>query len=231
MGMNESEPSSLDLVLAGYATGTLPPALHALIGAHLELSPVNRVFVRTLESALGHHVVDVAAPPAMVSRREARLDAIFSTAPVSPSPRKPCDAGVEPRALRHFLGQPMDSLAFRTILPGVQECRLPIMDEMAAMFYRIRPGRKLPQHSHEGFEVTLVLQGGFCDASGHFVRGDIAVADDHLDHTPVADPEEECLCFAVLDAPLRFTGPLGRWANAPLRLLEKLERKPGRSGH
>lgn len=221
MSVHESDPSSLELVLAGYATGTLPPALHALIGAHLELSPANRAFVRTLEDSLGRTVVE--APPVAIGRRDARLDAIFS-ADVAPASRHDAPRS-EPKALRHFLGKSVDDLAFRTILPGVQECRLPGADEATAMFYKIRPGRKMPQHSHEGFEVTLVLRGGFSDASGHFLRGDIAVADEHLDHVPVADMDEECLCFAVLDAPLRLTGPFGRWANAPLRLLEKLERK------
>lgn len=222
MGVHESDPSSLALVLAGYATGTLPPALHALIGAHLEISPANRAFVQSLEESLGRKVVE--ARPAAISDRDARLDAIFSV-PVAPVVRGEAPPA-EPRALRHFLGKSVDDLAFRTVLPGVQECRLPATNEVSAMFYKIRPGRKMPQHSHEGFEVTLVLRGGFSDASGHFVRGDIAVADEHLDHVPVADAGEECLCFAVLDAPLRLTGPFGRWANAPLRLLEKLERKP-----
>ena len=224
MGVHESDPSSLELVLAGYATGTLPPALHALIGAHLELSPANRAFVHTLEDSLGRTVGEAQA--VTIGRRDARLDAIFSTE-IAPTPRRNAPAS-EPKALRHFLGKSVDDLAFRTILPGVQECRLPVTDDASAMFYKIRPGRKMPQHSHEGFEITLVLRGGFSDASGHFVRGDIAVADEHLDHVPVADLDEECLCFAVLDAPLRLTGPLGRWANVPLRLLEKLQ---GKSRH
>jgi len=29
----------------------------------------------------------------------------------------------------------------------------------------------------------------------------------------VADEREECICLAVTDAPLRFTGPMGRVLN------------------
>lgn len=221
------EPSALELVLAGYAGGSLSPALHALVGAHLELSPANRAFVRSLEESLGREAV--AAKPCSIRNREARLDAIFGSAPMeTPAVAPRLD---EPRALRHFVGKAIDDLEFRTILPGVRECRIPVEDDTTAMFYRIRPGRKMPQHSHEGSEITLVLRGGFSDASGHFSRGDIAVADEHFDHVPVADEGEECLCFAVLDAPLRLTGMFGRWVNPALRLFDKRPGKPDRSGH
>ena len=116
-------------------------------------------------------------------------------------------------------------------LPGLRECRIATGDGMSAVLYKIRAGRKMPQHSHEGSEVTLVLRGGFRDEGGHFRRGDIAVADEHLDHVPVADEDEECLCFAVLDAPLRLTGPIGRWANLPMRLLDIFDRKSGKPRH
>jgi putative transcriptional regulator len=46
--------------------------------------------------------------------------------------------------------------------------------------------------------------------NGHYRRGDIAIADQEVDHRPVADREEDCICFAVTDAPIRLTGPVGR---------------------
>jgi putative transcriptional regulator len=66
--------------------------------------------------------------------------------------------------------------------------------------------------------MTLVLAGGFSDESGHFVRGDVAEADPSVNHQPVADPGEDCLCLAVTDAPLRLTGPFGRLLNPFLRI-------------
>ena len=38
--------------------------------------------------------------------------------------------------------------------------------------------------------------------------GDIEIADEHFDHTPVADEGEDCICLAVPDAPLEFQGLL-----------------------
>ncbi len=67
------------------------------------------------------------------------------------------------------------------------------------------PGARLPSHTHEGSEYTLVLKGGFTDVLGHFRRGDVAIADQNVDHSPLADPDEDCFCFVVLDAPIRLT--------------------------
>lgn len=202
------ESGSLELVLAGYAAGTLPRALHALVGAHLEMSPANRAFVASLEAGLSRSVV--AQPALPLRNRDSRLGAIFG-API----QQAVSAGPIPetRALRHYFGKPIDDLAFRSILPGVKEFRIDTGDDTRAVLYRIRAGRKMPQHSHEGAEITLVLQGGFTDASGHYRRGDMVIADEHVDHIPVADDDEECICFAVMDAPLRLTGPFGRLVN------------------
>jgi putative transcriptional regulator len=199
----------LELMLAGYAAGTLPRALHALVGAHLELSPVNRGFVARLEEGLSRSVV--TQEPVSIRGRDARLDAIFSAGPVEAAIAE--RQALEPRSLRHLFGKSIDDLAFRSVLPGVKEFRLETDDETRAVLYRIRAGRKMPQHSHEGAEVTLVLQGGFTDETGHYRRGDMVIADEHLDHVPVADADEECICFAVMDAPLRLTGTFGRLVN------------------
>lgn len=206
---HHQEGDSLSLMLAGYAAGTLPRALHALVGAHLELSPSNRGFVSRLEESL----TDEAFLPAghALRGRDARLAAIFDSE--ATSARAEPRHSVVPRPLLHLLGRPVEDLAFRSILPGVKEFRLDTGDDTRAVLYRIRAGRKMPQHSHEGAEVTLVLQGGFTDETGHYRRGDMVIADEHLDHVPVADADEECICFAVMDAPLRLTGPIGRLVN------------------
>ena len=40
--------------------------------------------------------------------------------------------------------------------------------------------------------------------------GDVEIADEALDHTPVADAGAACICLAATDAPLRFRSFLPR---------------------
>lgn len=197
----------MDTLLAGYAAGALPKALHALVGAHLELSPQSRNYVSALEASLGRSFEDERSTK--VAHRDERLDAIFA---LDAAPVRAANAAV-PKSLEHFFGKSFDEMTFRSILPGVKECRVPTDDGTTAVLYRIRAGKKMPQHTHEGSEYTLVIRGAFSDVTGRYGRGDVAISDEDLDHTPVAEAGEECLCFAVMDAPLRLTGPIGRFFN------------------
>ena len=76
----------------------------------------------------------------------------------------------------------------------------------------------MPDHGHNGMELTLVLQGAFSDEDGYFARGDIEIAHEDVDHMPVADISQDCICLAVTDAPLRFKGLLPRLAQPFLRI-------------
>lgn len=74
----------------------------------------------------------------------------------------------------------------------------------------IPPGQAVPDHSHNGLELTLVLQGSFSDETGRFGVGDVEVADEDLEHTPIADAGEPCICIAATDAPLKFRAMIPR---------------------
>ncbi|HBV54683.1 MAG TPA: transcriptional regulator, partial [Rhodobacteraceae bacterium] len=43
----------------------------------------------------------------------------------------------------------------------------------------------------------LVLKGAFRDQTDHFGPGDVEVANEDLEHTPVADIGEDCICLAA----------------------------------
>lgn len=216
---SHSQGSAMDALLAAYAAGGLPKSLHALVGSHLELNPESRVYVHALETTLASSFED--NEPVAVKNRRARLDEIFSAQPVASvvSDDQVSDEPVtdEPKSLRHFLGKSVDAMEFRTVLPGVKECRIETDDGTTAILYRIRGGKKMPQHTHEGSEVTLVIRGAFRDETGTYGRGAVAITDEDIDHTPVAVEGEECLCFAVMDAPLRLTGPIGKYFNRFIR--------------
>ncbi|MFZ4532547.1 MAG: ChrR family anti-sigma-E factor [Alsobacter sp.] len=195
-------------MLAGYAAGTLVPQLHALVAAHLAIKPDNRRYVESLELIGGEAVDRSEAVP--LSNRDARLAAIFADDQVAAPPAAVYGCAVVPAPIAALLGRPLADLPWRTRLPGIREVSLKDCGTAEASLLWIKSGRVMPSHTHDGTEVTLVLQGGFGDATGHYRRGDIAIADGDVDHRPKADDDADCICFAVIDAPLRLTGPVGR---------------------
>jgi putative transcriptional regulator len=68
----------------------------------------------------------------------------------------------------------------------------------------------VPDHGHRGTELTLVLQGAFSDKTDRFGKGDIEVATQDLNHQPIAEMDEDCICLAATDAPLRFNSLIPR---------------------
>lgn len=75
---------------------------------------------------------------------------------------------------------------------------------------KLRPGRAAPKHSHDVQEVTVVLHGAFEDVTGRYQRGDLAIAEPGLTHTPIAVGDRDCICFAA-EAPVSMFGRLRRF--------------------
>nr|WP_319387315.1 ChrR family anti-sigma-E factor [uncultured Roseibium sp.] len=207
----EKNVTGMDELLAGYAAGTLSYPAQALVGAHLELSDQNRGYVSSLESLGGVSLND--ADPVAFDDRDSMLSSIFSDdAPLSNDNTPLVQSGSNvPHALQSIIGRSMEGLPWKTLLPGVKECKFGEIDGCASSLIWVRAGRAMPSHTHHGTELTLVLQGGFSDEDGHFVSGDLAFADGDVDHKPIADEGEDCICFAVTAGRLELTGPVGRW--------------------
>ncbi|MEM0899165.1 MAG: ChrR family anti-sigma-E factor [Pseudomonadota bacterium] len=206
--MGNSEIDTLDVLLSGYVSGTLPAPLHIMVDAHLELSPKSRPLVASMDHAAGDMLREFET--SSVSNRDSRLQAIFDSAPQSTDSMLR-DAGQQsklPRSLRNFVGYDVDDVPWKSVMPGFKEFDLDDMDGFHVSMFWIKPGRTIPAHTHEGSEITLVLDGAFTDERGRFGRGDISVADDQINHRPTAERGAPCIGFTVNDGPLRLTGPL-----------------------
>jgi putative transcriptional regulator len=188
--LSDSEPSGAEPIrptealLAAYVAGTLSEPFAVLVASHLQMR------------------ANSLADGAPISRYVRRSRPSISDA-------SPTNTFM-PLALRSYVSRHLGALEWRTILPGLEQCWIARDGRGEASFLRCRPGKAIPAHTHDGREAVLVLQGGFRDQNGHYAAGDIAVADDTIDHRPVADDSVDCIIFVVQEAPVRLTGPFGR---------------------
>ena len=79
---------------------------------------------------------------------------------------------------------------------------------VAVRLLRGAPGTDTGRHSHHGMEYTLVLRGGYTDATGSYGPGDLQVASAEVRHNPVADPGEDCINLCVTTGRLNFDNAL-----------------------
>lgn len=205
----------LDELLMAHAAGRLPEPVALAVATHLALSPRARARYRRFE-ALGGVLLETIEPSPLAEGAWDRLRARLDEEEALPE-RAPADPGI-PAPLRPYLPGSFGTLPWRGH-GGVATFALPLRAPgYQASLIRVRPGRSVPRHTHEGSELTVVLEGAFRDERGVYRRGDLAIADASVDHRPVADEGEGCVCLAVMDAPVRLTGPIGRLLNPFVRL-------------
>lgn len=194
----------LDLLIAHYVSGSLPEPAHVLVGSHLEMRSSAARLAGLMEEYAGDALQ--ATPPMALSDRERRLAEIFASAP----PREPRARIFEksgfPASLRAYVGTDLADIRWKTKLPGLRQHLIEKSRHVETSLLWVRPGRALPQHGHHGLELTLVLEGEFHDHRGNFGKGDVSVADETLDHRPIAGQRGPCLCFSVLFAPIALSG-------------------------
>ena len=70
--------------------------------------------------------------------------------------------------------------------------------------------RSAVEMNEPAMKLTLVIEGEFNDHRGRFAAGDVSVADETLDHRPVAASHAPCICFSILFAPISLSGPIPR---------------------
>lgn len=213
--------------LMDYAAGTASEAVGLLVATHLALCPECRAKVADYERIGGAMLEDsrpADLPDAALAAMLARLDEVPADAPDEMPVKAPAvefddhTRRTLPEPLRSYIGCNLDTAPWRNVTKALQEIELPLGESgYRTRLYRIKGGQAMPNHTHGGNEMTLVLAGGFSDDTGHYERGDVSIADDELVHTPVADPGEDCICLAVTDAPLKLTGPIGRIVNLFMR--------------
>jgi putative transcriptional regulator len=206
---------ALDTLLAAFAAGGLSEAFAALVAAHLELHAGSRDFVAALEIA-GGILLDGIEPVAL-NKRDRRLELILAAPAAASSPwrARNCDIAqgsgddMIPAALRGYIGRQFQELDWVAVVPGLSCCTIASDRNGEARLMRCRAGKRIPYHRHDGLEAALVLQGGLGDTLGHYLRGDVAVADEELAHAPVADPNEECIYFIACEGTVRYSEPAG----------------------
>ena len=210
------EDWTLDELVAAHAAGRLPPPLALIIGSHLALSPESRAAHDAFEAA-GGVLLEQIEPAALGTGAWERLAQRLTDA--APMTADPVPAALQhlPAPLRHHVPGSLDRLPWRR-MGGISEAVLDLgTPGYRTSLIRVRAGKAVPQHTHEGHELTLVLTGSFHDALGRYRRGDLAITDPAITHQPRADAEQDCLCLAVTDARLRLTGTFGRLLNPFIR--------------
>ena len=192
-----------DGLLMGYASGNLPEAFSLVVATHISLCDECRARLESFDAIGGVLIDEDAAVEMTATALEATFERI-AVIPAVPKTVAPPKTAVLPKPLQDYVGGDLDRVSWRNLGGGVKQAVLKTSNQATVRLLKIPAGAAMPDHGHNGTELTLVLKGAFRDDDGRFGRGDIEIADEDLHHTPIAEDGEDCICLAATDAPLRF---------------------------
>lgn len=197
--MNEITHHIPDELLISYANGTLGQAYSLVVAAHVSMCDESRARLGA-HQAVGGALLEDAGTEVVSDRARA---AVFDQLDVPVKEAPPIRAsGIFPEPVMEALGGLPPR--WKPLGLGVRQMILNHDAEGSARLLYIPGGQAVPDHGHNGLELTLVLQGAFQDETGRFGVGDVEVADGDLEHEPIAEEGEACICLAATDAALRF---------------------------
>jgi putative transcriptional regulator len=198
-------------MLAAFTAGTLDHGQHIAVATHLVACRQCRNFVRSMEQVGGAVLTEL--PPAAMSNRalaevEARLNesarpSVEQMVPVLPETEIP---GLPKFVRRYQFG------TWKWIAPSVylRPIELPYTSDTRVFLLRAGPGTKMLQHTHTGIEMTCVLSGAFRQDGTHYGPGDFDLGDETIDHRPVVEHGQDCICLVAMQGELRLKGLIGR---------------------
>ena len=201
-------PDSSSLI--SYAAGSLPDSQALVVASHLISCKQCQKTVADAEQLGCVLLNEQSVKPMAESARDDILSLLDSVEPEIPEPAFRGNPEAEiPLPLQPMLGKHFDDLHWKTMAPGMKQFMMSC-GEGTLRLLKISPGVCMPVHGHTGSELTIVLKGSYSDELGRFRAGDVADLDPEIQHQPVVDGSEECICLIATDAPLKFVGLVPR---------------------
>ena len=173
-----------------YSAGNLPEAFSLAVATHISMCDQCRAALESFD-AVGGALLEDSSQVSVDTDALARTLSMIRSAPqdndLSQAVESPASKTREiPAPLADYIGDRLEDITWKSIGMGVKQSILETSDDATARLLYIPPGTAVPDHSHSGTELTLVLQGAFADEDDYFAAGDIEVADGDVKHAPVA---------------------------------------------
>ena len=203
-----------DQLMMGYAAGALPEAFNLVVATHLSMCDSCRAAAQAYD-AIGGAILETETRVSVADDALAETLALIAQGPSVPKPLTNSDVSAP---LVAYIGGSLRDVKWRSVGMGVRQAVLSTSKLATARLLYIPAGAAVPDHGHRGTELTLVLQGAFRDETARFSEGDVEVANEDLNHTPVAEIGEDCICLAATNAPLRFNSWIPRIAQPFLQI-------------
>ncbi|MDX1490897.1 MAG: ChrR family anti-sigma-E factor [Pseudohongiellaceae bacterium] len=202
--------------LTDFASANLPLSEAVCVSVHLEFCGKCRAHVKQLNELGAMLMESSCVEPLAEDSFDKLMGSIDNSAsieapaaqhksPVSEVSDMPLSSKlVSPRALKGALKAGFSKLNWVQLGAHLRIAPLNLGGESReTAIYDIKAGGRMPEHEHNGEEITVLLKGSFSDAEGSYSRGDFVVRNKGEAHQPTATQDMDCVCLVSLESPIK----------------------------
>jgi len=200
-------------LLVQFSEGNLPATLSVAVAIHVEMCPVCQKQLATLEAKNANTAFEDVVNDNDICFDQIMFDNITSDESVDEVYEQPA-IKVEVKGREYTLPRALTRIGHSSFMQigKLARSRIALDDgALRASLLHIDAGGEIPEHTHTGFELTLLLDGEFSDEDGSYVPGDFMMLDGRHNHTPKT--AEGCLCFTVVSSALHFNKGISKLLN------------------
>ncbi|MDX2368904.1 MAG: ChrR family anti-sigma-E factor [Colwellia sp.] len=212
-------------LLQSFVNGELPASLSAGIAIHADMCPVCQEKISQLTEQLSYASFEEVTLDRFIVEEADTLqnadDVSFEQAIAAITESSDIDI-IEPKIEKNITFKDqvysLPSLLNNMVLGKtanigkLARARIQLDEnEIHSSLLHIEPGGSVPEHTHNGFELTVLIAGTFSDEAGEYEAGDFIMLDKQHQHHPIS--EKGCLCFTVANDSLHFTQGINKLLN------------------
>ena len=197
--------------LQSFATGDLPASLAAAASIHCEMCHTCNQTVQAHTKQAASAGFDAANSLADTNETDfafsmdAMIEAITKDEEQDMAPESQSKTiqvqGQQFELPRALVNMPLGKWSS---LGRLSRSRLGMGDgDIRASLLLMEAGGGVPEHTHKGFELTLIIEGHFKDEFDDYGPGDFLMLDSNHTHNPQTDTG--CLCYTVSNDAQHFT--------------------------
>lgn len=216
-------------LLSAFVAGELPASLSAAIAIHTDMCPTCQEFIEkeTLKAANKSFNSDDISVLELIDTQHnafetdnlATLDFDTMIASITDNAAvqkkiKPLEKIIKIKGSEYILPLVINNMELSSWsgLGKISRSRINLNEgDIHTSLLHLDAGGSVPEHTHKGYEVTLLLDGHFKDEMGSYNPGDFIMLDSNHKHNPIT--ESGCLCFTVVSDSLHFTKGLNKLLN------------------
>ena len=205
--------------LQAFSAGDCAPAMALMISAHIDMCPQCQYDCIDIQSELAVEVFAQTSGTVPLDSQYLSMMSDITDLPVSKtSVTEVNDTSIEldgkyfelPRVLRRYV---KNTGNWSRLVGKLWQAPVDLGDIGKANFIYMEKGGRVPEHTHKGTEITLVIDGQYSDGIAEYDCGDFTIMNNRHKHLPHSEADEGCLVFTIVDQPLYFTAGIARLLN------------------